>query len=89
MAGEDRPSKLNPEDSPRLRKLMAVARWHDEWARKHADDGDFRPEEHPEPHSDYAVHHLEVDASPEVEAEFMLKAREIMGLDPQTGLPMP
>jgi hypothetical protein len=75
-------------ESPRLRKLMELARWHDEWAKRHTDDGQFRPEEHPDPDSDYNVHHIDVDPSPDAEAEFMMRAREIMGLDPRTGMPV-
>lgn len=75
--------------SPRLRKLMELARWHDEWAKRHAEDGQFRPEQHPDPDSDYHVHHVDVDPSADAEAEFMMRAREIMGLDPVTGRRVP
>jgi hypothetical protein len=75
-------------ESPRLRKLMELARWHDEWSERHVEDRRFRPGEHAGPDSDYAVHHIDVDPSADAEAEFMMRAREILGLDPRTGLPV-
>ena len=81
MAAED--------ESPRLRKMMELARLHDEWARTHADDAGFRPDEHAGPDSDsdsdYNLHNVDVDPSAEAEREFMTRARQIMGLDPRTG----
>lgn len=91
QAGDTRPPQdelmPDPNESPRLRKLMELAKWHDEWSAAHENDGDFRPEEHPRAGSDYNVHHIDVDPSGAAEAEFMMKASKIMGLDPETGLP--
>ena len=72
-------------ESPRLRKMMELARWHDEWAKTHADDAAFRPDQQSAPGSDYNVHNVDVDPSADAEHEFMMRAREIMGLDPETG----
>jgi hypothetical protein len=72
--------------SPRLRRMMELARWHDEWAARHAGDAEFRPDAHPGPDSDYNVHNVDVDPSAEAEREFMAGARRIMGLDPVTGM---
>jgi len=66
-------------DPERRRRMMELARWHRAWQAEHGvDDADFIPEgsdsENRRP------------PSPEAEREFMARAREIMGLDPQTGL---
>lgn len=66
-------------DPERRRKLMELARWHDQWQTEHqVDDAEHVPEG-----ADSAEHRR--PPSPEAEREFMTKAREIMGLDPETG----
>lgn len=68
-------------------RLRAVGSWHAEWERKHAATTPFRPERHA-PDSGYNLHHVDVDASPEADWEYIRRSREIMGLDPETGLNM-
>jgi hypothetical protein len=69
-----------PTREERLAKLGA---WHSEWQRRHAETTPFRPEEHVG--EDYNLHYVDVEASAEAEREFTTRAREIMGLDPETG----
>ena len=67
---------MAPEsDSDRDAKLAELSRWH------------TKPEENTE-YSDYNLHYVDVEASAEAEDEYMMRAREIMGLDPVTGLPV-
>ena len=61
------------------RRLRELAAWHDEWVAKWADRAGFHSAEHPKPDSDYNWHHVDLDAPPEAEEEFYLRAREIMG----------
>ncbi|GIG57044.1 hypothetical protein Lfu02_14160 [Longispora fulva] len=70
-----------PTQEERLRALSA---WHAEWSRRHGGSTPFRPENHPDD-ADYALHHVDIEASGEAEWEFTRRAREIMGLDPDTG----
>ncbi len=72
-------------DPGRARKLRELAEWHREWSRRHADTASFHPEQHPDAGSDYNVHHVDVDPDPAAEVEYMTRARQIMGLDPETG----
>jgi hypothetical protein len=74
-------------DPERRRKLEALSRLHDEWETQYAKDAEFRPEQHPEGDSDYNVHHVDVDPPADAEREFMHRAREVMGLDRETGFP--
>lgn len=64
-----------------------MSAWHAKWERKHAATTPFRPEQHPEG-SGYNLHHVDVDAPPEADWEYIKRSREIMGLDPETGLNM-
>ncbi|MBT8225596.1 MAG: hypothetical protein HKP61_11860 [Dactylosporangium sp.] len=73
-----------PPRPTRQERLLALSAWHREWEQKHADSTPLRAEEHPED-SDYYLHHVDMDASPEAQWEFTRRAREIMGLDPETG----
>jgi hypothetical protein len=67
-------------DPERRRKLMELAAWHREWRGKHGvDDVEFVPD-------DAADHPDRRYPSPEQDREFMRRAREIMGQDPDTGL---
>jgi hypothetical protein len=70
-----------PSQEERLRALGA---WHAEWQRKHAVTTPFRPERFPDD-PDYGQHYVDVEASPEADWEYTVRAREIMGLDPETG----
>lgn len=71
--------------SPKRRaRLVALGEWHDEWTKRHLPDAPFHPEDWPEG-SDYNLHYLDVEATPEQEDESMSRAREIMGSDPETG----
>ncbi|HKT03696.1 MAG TPA: hypothetical protein VJT31_29565 [Rugosimonospora sp.] len=66
-------------DPERRRKLMELARWHDEWQAKHGvDDVEFVPE-------DAADHPERGYPTAEAEREYMHRAREILGQDPETG----
>jgi hypothetical protein len=72
------------EMSPdRRRRLEELGRLHSEWVARHVASTPFRPDG---ADSDYNVHHVDVEASADAEREFMRRAREIMGLDPETGL---
>ncbi|MGA8112315.1 MAG: hypothetical protein WCA46_01495, partial [Actinocatenispora sp.] len=86
LTGSERgPGMAARMDPERARKLQALAAWHREWSEKHADTADFRPEGYPDAESDYNLHHVDVHPDPAAEAEFMTRARQIMGLDPETG----
>jgi hypothetical protein len=65
-------------------RLGELADWHSEWQGRHAGSTPFRGGDHPDD-EDYDRHHVDVEASAEAEAEYTTKAREIMGLDPETG----
>jgi hypothetical protein len=67
-------------DPERRRRLMELARWREEWQTKHdVDDVEFAPQDAgTDPDRKYP--------SPEAEREFIRRAREIMGQDPDTGL---
>lgn len=66
-------------------RLRALSRWHAEWERKHTATTPFHPERFPDD-PDYNLHYVDVEASPEADWEYTVRAREIMGLDPETGL---
>jgi hypothetical protein len=88
-------------DPERRRKLAELARWHDEWQAKHqVDDADWVPEgadselrRSPslEAEREYWVKAGEIMGSdpwpppPEKEQELRRKAREFLGLAPETG----
>jgi hypothetical protein len=72
-----------PEPS-QTERMTALGSWHAEWARKHRASTPFRPELNAEL-EDYAEHYVDLEASPEAQAEFDVRAREILGLDPETG----
>jgi hypothetical protein len=66
-------------DPERRRMLMELAAWHREWQTRHdVDDVEFVPE-------DAADHPERKYPTAEAEREFMHRAREIMGQDPETG----
>jgi hypothetical protein len=67
---------MNPE---RRRMLEELAAWHDEWQAKHdVEDVEFVPEDAADqPERKYP--------SAEAEREFMHRARQILGQDPETG----
>ncbi|WP_232344899.1 hypothetical protein [Actinoplanes awajinensis] len=71
----------------RAERLRALGAWHAEWQAKHAGSTPFRPERYPGD-SDYNQHYVDVEASPEADWEYTVRAREIMGLDPETGQPL-
>jgi hypothetical protein len=65
-------------DPERRRKLMELARWHDQWQAEHqVDDAEFVPEG--------ADSERRRPPTPDAERDFMARAREIMGLDPESG----
>ncbi|WP_229071629.1 hypothetical protein [Actinoplanes sp. DH11] len=65
-------------------RQQALGAWHGEWQRRHAGSTPFRPELHAAD-PDYNLHHVDLEASSEADHEFLVRAREIMGLDPETG----
>jgi hypothetical protein len=66
-------------DPERRRKLMELAEWHREWQKNHGvDDVEFVPENA----DDYPDRRY---PTPEQDREFMRRAREILGQDPDTG----
>ncbi len=68
--------RMDPE---RRRMMMELAAWHREWQARHdVDDVEFVPEDAADqPGSRYP--------SAEADREFMHRAREILGQDPETG----
>jgi hypothetical protein len=74
-----------PPPPSQEQRLRALATWHEEWERRHADTTPFRPELHADD-PDYNLHYVDLEASPEAQREFNRRSREIMGLDPDTGI---
>lgn len=64
--------------------MAALSSWHSEWERRHAASTPFRPELHPG-EDDYNLHYVDLEASAEAQREFTVRAREILGQDPETG----
>ncbi|WIM97994.1 hypothetical protein ACTOB_001562 [Actinoplanes oblitus] len=73
-----------PPPPTREERQRALGAWHAEWERKHAATTPYHPERHPDDPA-YHEHHVTVEASPEADWEYTVRAREIMGLDPETG----
>ena len=73
-----------PPPLTREQRMAALGSWHSEWVRRHAATTPFRPELHAG-EDDYNLHHVDLDASPEAEHEYTVRAREILGKDPETG----
>jgi hypothetical protein len=85
-AGRVREANVPGQAPPPTReeRQRALSAWHAEWEAKHAGSTPFRPERYPGD-SDYAVHYVDIEASPEADLEYTVRAREILGLDPETG----
>jgi hypothetical protein len=77
-----RPERPPPERVERLRRLAEL---HDEFVRRNL-DAPFHPEGRREG-SDYNQHYADLEAPTSEQDEFLRQAREIMELDPETGLP--
>jgi hypothetical protein len=73
-----------PPPPTREDRQRALSAWHAEWERKHAATTPYHPERYPDDPA-YHEHHVTVEASPEADWEYTVRAREIMGLDPETG----
>lgn len=58
---------------------MDVAQMHYEWERKHLAEAPFKPETARRPDSDYNLHHLDVSATPEQDAEYFSTLIEMYG----------
>lgn len=73
------------------RRLRELGDWHAEWSARAAADPrtGFHPEQHPKPGSDYNLHEEDLDAPTSLQDEFHRRARQIMGLDPETGRRLP
>jgi hypothetical protein len=70
------------EIHPEVRRRMGeLAELHREWTLRHAAEAD--PKRSGE--ADYSVHHVDVDPPPDADDEFVRRAREIEGCDPDTG----
>ncbi|GII87072.1 hypothetical protein Ssi03_50620 [Sphaerisporangium siamense] len=68
----------------RIARLAALAAAHDAWVAERLPGAEFRPEGR-RPGSDYNQHYLDVNPSADAEDDFQRRARQAMGLDPQTG----
>jgi hypothetical protein len=73
-----------PPPPMRQERLRALAAWHAQWEERYAASTPFRPELHPDS-EDYNLHYVDLEASDEAQIEYVRRAREIMGLDPETG----
>jgi len=72
---DDMALQMDPE---RRRRLMELSRWREEWAEKHGiDDIDWTPDGADGPNRR--------TPTPEQAWEYVRRAREICGQDPQTG----
>lgn len=60
------PTRPTDKQRDQSRRLAA---WHTEWVHRYLDDAEFAPAGR-KAGSDYNQHYLDVEASPEVEAEF-------------------
>lgn len=70
------------EIHPEVRRQMAeLTELHREWTLRNAANAQLKPNTA----SDYGVHHLDVDPPPDADYEFVRRAREIEGCDPDTG----
>lgn len=71
----------------RRARLVALGELHRTWVAGATKTAAFRPEGRPAG-SDYNQHNADVDATAAREDAFHRQAREIMGLDPDTGRPV-
>lgn len=68
----------------RRARLVALGKLHDQWAAGALAGAEFHPDRRPAT-TDYPQHYADLDADPAAEDAFHAKARQIMGLDPDTG----
>lgn len=73
-----------PPEPTRAERMTALSSWHSEWVGRHESSTPFRPRDNTEV-EDYNLHHVDLEASAEAQREYDRRAREIMGLDPETG----
>lgn len=73
----------SPEPT-RQEQMTALAAWHSQWQRRHEAETPFRPELNRDV-PDYNQHYVDLEASAEAQQEYERRAREIRGLDPETG----
>ncbi|SHN03214.1 hypothetical protein [Cryptosporangium aurantiacum] len=64
-----------------FRRMAELAELHYEWSRRHAAAAELKRNSA----GDYSVHHLDVDPPAGADDEFIRRAREIEGYDPDTG----
>ncbi|MGH3858237.1 hypothetical protein [Actinokineospora sp.] len=80
-----RPVPPSPE---RRQQLNALAQLHDDWVDEHLPDAEFDAQRaRAKTPSDYNQHYLDVNPPTAAADEFFERARALMGLDPDTGLP--
>lgn len=65
---------MAPDPKARARKLAGIARAHSDWEAAHLPDAPFDPKKS-KPDSDYNQHHLDVDATPEQEADLARRVK--------------
>ena len=71
---------MQPPQPEVVRRMSELAAMHREWTLRHAD---AEPKSSDAP--DYSVHHVDVDPPAGAEDEFVRRARQIEGCDPETG----
>jgi len=73
-AGQRKPTKRpHPE---RIERLAALASLHDQWVADTAETAGFDPAGRPKK-SDYNIHHVDLEATPEAGDDFTRKASKI------------
>jgi hypothetical protein len=74
------PGRRKPPKRPnqeRIDHLNALATLHDEWVAANADGAGFDPKGRPA-RSDYNIHHVDLDATPEAADDFAAKAAALL-----------
>jgi hypothetical protein len=76
-----------PPEPTEKERMAALSAWHSEWVSKHEATTAFRPQDNAGV-EDYNLHYVDLDASKEAQREYDVRAREILGQDPETGSPV-
>ena len=72
---------MEPPHPEVRRRMSELAKLHYEWTLRHVAEAELNRNDA----ADYTVHHVDVDPPPGAEDEFVRRAREIEGCDPETG----